>query len=237
MKRCKWWVCALVLFAFTAAPVLAAEGEETQDKPEKKKRERKPAKPKSVLRGEHAMLVKAAELTEEQKAKLEEQVKANNEAVAAWKQANGEKMKELQKAYADARKAKDKEAMAKAREEMKPLLAEQTRLHTELWKGINEMLSPEQKAKYEAFKFYRMVLGRFGKAKLTAEQEATVKSLCAEPGKAYAAEKDRKAKNKILRDLQKKIHDEVLTDQQREALKKPREKKPAPDKTEPVVKD
>jgi len=236
MKRCKWWVSALVLFAFTAAPVLAAEGEETQDKPKKKKRERKPAKPKSVLRGEYAMLVKVAELTDEQKAKLEEQVKAYNEALAAWRQANGEKMKGLQKAYADAKTAKDKEAMAKAREEMKPLRAEQNRLRTALWKGIHEMLTPEQKEKYDAFKFYRTALGRFGRAKLTAEQKATIESLCAEPGKAYAAEKDRKAKGKILRDLQKKIHDEVLTDPQREALKKPR-KKPAPDKTEPVVKD
>ena len=115
--------------------------------------------------------------------------------------------------------------------------AERIRLRTELWKGIHEMLTPEQKEKYDAFKFYRTALGRFGRAKLTAEQKATVKTLCAEPGKAYAAEKDRKAKRKILGDLQKKIHDEVLTDQQREALKKPREKKPAPDKTEPVVKD
>jgi Spy/CpxP family protein refolding chaperone len=220
MKRYGYVVLGALLLGLAAAPVLAAE-EGAEQKPKKRKKQ---PKPKTVLRGEYLMLSREAELSAEQKTELEGLVKAHQAELAAWNSVNAEKLKELKQELAQAKKDKDKEAVAAVRKKMSAIQKERAGLREGLWKKINAMLTDEQKAKYEAFKLYRGVARRYGRAKLTDAQKATVKEMVAQAQKDVAAAADRKAKAKVLNALHARIAEEVLTPEQREAMSKKRPK-------------
>lgn len=248
MKPCKWLVCGLMVVAFVAGPLSAGDvggeqsrkakkagkkkgpGKSKSDKPKKKGR----GKPKSIIRGEYAILTKAAALTDVQKAKLEKAIKAYKESVGALEKASAEKLKELDAKYEQAKAAKNKEEMKKIKAEKKLIQAQPLQLRKELWQTINGMLSHQQKRKYGVSKLHRSMIGKFRKAKLTEDQEKAVRKLCAEGYGRIAAAKDEKEKAKlqgqVRKELKRKIHDQVLTDEQREAMKARVAKKPKSDK-------
>lgn len=235
MKRLGWALCVLAALMLTAGPVAAKE--EAAEKPKKERGDKKRArgkKARSLLRGEYAMLVNEAGFTDEQKAQLETLVKEMKAAETQSREANKEKIAELKKKMADAREAKNKEAMQAARKQMKELKAAATKPRKEFWDKAMTLLTPEQKIKWAAFKLYRSACGRLGKAKMTDEQKAAARKFCEATAKEFGdivlAEKrtkeDARTIGQAIKNLQQKITEEILTAEQREAIKrKPKREK------------
>ena len=105
VNKCKWLLCVLMALTLTAGSALAQDA----DKPKRKKpaREKKVRvkKPKSALRGEYAIMASELKLTDEQKAKLIEVVKAQGAA----RKAKAAEAAPIKKELAEARKAKNKD--------------------------------------------------------------------------------------------------------------------------------
>ena len=80
-------------------------------------KEKKARGGKGGLRGEYAIMAKTLELTDAQKTDLAAKVKACAEEAKTWREANADKLADIKKKQAEARKAKDKDAMKKIAEE------------------------------------------------------------------------------------------------------------------------
>jgi len=234
MKATKWLLCGVALFVL-AAPA-PAEGEKP-DKPAVRKSKREKAakskgdkeRSKNVLRGYWAMLAVELKLDEnpELKAKIEAKVKEGQEKLAAWEKANAAKLKEAREAMVEARKNKDRQAMQKARELMRPLIAERRKIEEENKAAVMALLSPAQRAQWKLAETYYQVVGRYARAGLTAEQKKQVRELCAKSAKALEGA-DKRARSALMRKLHAEIEQKILTEEQREKLKAP--KKPKRDK-------
>ena len=231
----------LAALMLTAGPVAAKE--DAAKKPKKERGNKKAARAKkarSLIRGEYAMLANEAGLTDEQKAQLEAMLKEAKTAQAQAAQANKEKLAELKKKIADAKEAKNKVAMKAAAKEMKDLRGAAAKAKKEFWAKVMALLTPKQKLKWAAFKLYRSACRRLAKAKMTDDQKAAARKLCdataKQLGDVVLAEKTRenaKAIGQAVKQLQQKITAEILTAEQREAIKpKPREKREKPEKGE-----
>ena len=228
-------MCVLAALMLTAGPVAAKE--DTAKKPKKERGNKKAARAKkarSLLRGEYAMLAKEAGFTDEQKTQLEARVKEMKAAETECRQANKEKLAKLKKEMADAKAAKNKEAMKEVRKQMKELAAAAAKPKKEFWAKAMALLTAEQKVKWGGFKLYRSACGKLSKAKMTGDQKATARKFCEttakDLGDVALAEKRTKEEAKTfaqsIKKLQMKIIDEVLTAEQREAMKrKPKPKR------------
>jgi len=220
-----------------------------QDNGEAKPKPEKPEKPKKVesaekgekpdkaktsgLKGEYGIMASVLGLDEAQKAKLQEALEANRAAEKQWKDDNGAKAEELSKAAAGARTAFDKEKAKKIAGEIKAIKESHGKLEEANKARVMAVLTDEQKTRYAAFKLERQVLQRFGKKiELTEDQQKQMKNLCAEAVKARPAGEDPKAATGADKKLMSEIEQKVLTDAQREALKKPVEKPAKGDKVE-----
>lgn len=238
MKKLTWFVGALAAVLLACGPAMAQDDGEAKAKPEKPKKEAKAEKPDkantSGLKGEYGIMASVLGLDEAQKAKLTEALGANNAALRQWKEGeNGKKMEELAKAAAEAKKAGDKEKGKKIQEDMKALKESRVKLEEANKQRILAVLSDQQKARYAAFNLERQVLRRFGKRiELTEEQKKQMENLCAEAVKTRPAGEDPKAATMADKKLMNEIEQKVLTDAQREALKKPVEKPAKGDKVE-----
>jgi len=221
VKMYKWLLCVVMALTFTAGAALAQDA----DKPKKKK---KPArvkkarvrKPKSLIRGEYAIMASELKLTDEQKTKLVEIIKTQGEA----KKALSEKAAPIKKELAEAKKAKDKDKMKELGAKLKELRGDPKADKA----AIMALLSDEQKTAWAGFNLYRNACRKFGRAKLTDDQKQAIREICTKSGIKTTG--DRKADNAALKNLIEKISTEVLTDAQREALVK----KPKPKKDKPV---
>ena len=220
VKMSKWLLCVLMALTLAAGSALAVDG----DKPNKKKkpaRERKVRvkKPKSALHGEYAIMASELKLTDEQKTKFIETVKAQSEA----RKALAEKAAPIKKEMAEARKAKDKE-------KCKELAAKLKELHGDSKAdkaAIMAILSDEQKAAWAGFEVYRNALRKFGRAKLTDDQKKAIRDICTKGDVKLTG--DKKADSAALKGLIEKISADVLTDEQRKAMApKPKEKRDKP---------
>ena len=237
MKRLLCAVWAMALLVLTAGPVLAQAEPAEEDKPKakakkarKEKRDR-PKKAKSAIRGEYAIMASEVELTDDQKAKLEALIKEMNDAVRKDMEAAKEKAAELKKAIEDAKKAKNKEAGQEARKKLTELKKSSQAIRADYQKKIRELLTPEQRTKWGGFVLYRRVCGRFAKAKLTDDQKKSVRTQCDAAAKelgdlavSAATKEDKQKLGAEIKKLYEKITTDVLTNEQREAMKKPREK-------------
>lgn len=235
MLRHKWWMFGLAGAVLALSPWLAhgQEGaKESTDETPRKVRSQPRQKP-SLLRGEYGMLVKEAGLTDEQKAKLQGRVKTYNEIMSAWKDDNGEAYTKAMDAYRKARQSRDRQAIEKAREALKPLREGRDKLRTELWKDINAMLSDPQLQKWEGFKAYRNEMRRLRKLQLSDDQKKQIRKLCAAAGKDLAAAEDQKQTRAARNKLNEKV-DQVLTDAQREELRKSARSRPSRTRTKPA---
>jgi len=212
----KWLLCVMMALAFVAGPVLGQDA----DKPKRKKpaREKKARvrKPKSVIRGEYAIMVSELKFTDDQKTKLIEIIKAQNES----KKAMAEAAKPLKAEMVEAKKAGNKERTKELSKKLRELRPDAKAQRAK----IEALLTAEQKADWARFNLYRNACRKFGRAKLTDDQKKAARDLC------YASDVkltgDKKADNAAIRALTDKIAADVLTDAQREAIKpKPRVKK------------
>ena len=224
MKRLFSVVWALALLALTAGPVLAQAEPVGEDKPKAKKP--KPKKPKSGLRGEYAIMASKAGFTDEQKTKLKALVKEMNEAVRKEAEASKEKLAELKKAIEAAKKAKDKAAGQEARKKMAEVKKASQAVKAGYQKKIVKLMTAEQRGKWGAFVFYRKASGKFSKAKLTDDQKKAVRTLCDAAAKelgdlaiSASAKEDKKKVQAAVKKASEQISRQVLTDEQRKAMK------------------
>jgi Spy/CpxP family protein refolding chaperone len=228
MKKLTWFVGALAAALLACAPAMAQDNGEAKAKPEKVEKGEKPDKAKtSALKGEYGIMASVLGMDDAQKAKLAEALEANKADQQQWTEGeSGKKMEELSRAAAEAKKADDKEKTKKISEELKAVKESRAKLEEAGKQRIQAVLTDEQKTRYAGFNLERQVLRRLSakKIELTEDQKKQMKDLCAEAAKAKKAETDSKALAAADKKLMGDIEQKVLTDAQREALKKPAEK-------------
>lgn len=225
MKRFAWFLALTI--ALTSTMAFCA-------KEKREKKARGPKRAKSSLRGEYAIMAKMLELTDAQKTDLAAKIAACAAEAKKWREDNADKLADIKKKQAEARKNKDKDAMKNIAAESKALRAEEAKLKGAAIAAAKSILTPEQKAKWDGFTVYRSVIGRLKKAKLTDEQDAKVREICTTkaPGIISA---EGKAKGKAYKELSTSIIDTVLTADQKASLTAKRER-PTPkdrDKNKP----
>ena len=228
MKRAALLLSVLALVVMSAQPAGGQDDPADQnDKPGKKKGKgaRKKGKSKGEsLRGEYAIMAKELNLTPDQEAKLKEKDKAKRQALAKWHKANDEKVKELTAAMKQARKDKDAAKTKEIAQQLKELQAEREKIQADTQASIMEMLTKDQQATWAGFHAYRGVMARLRKVKLTDDQKASARELCTASGVELAEcgsdRKGKKAKAAICKKLVEEVVRDVLTDEQREQLKK-----------------
>ena len=227
MKKLTWFVGSLAAVLLACGPAMAQDDGAAKANPEKPAKA-KPDKAKaSGLKGEYAIMASVVGMDDAQKAKLAEALEANKAAEGQWKDGDGKKAEELSKAAAEAKKAGDKEKAKKIAEDLKAVKESHAKIEEAGKARILAVLTDEQKTRYAAFNLERQVLQRFGKKiELTEDQQKQMKDLCAQAVKDRPAGEDPKAAAAADKKLLGEIEQKVLTDAQREALKKPAEKKP-----------
>jgi len=202
-----------------AAPALSEE----QTGETKKPRKKRPPKAKAGLRGEYAMMVNVLKLDEETKKKFEEAVTAGNAAMKAWRQGDGAKLKEVSAAYRAARKAKDQDKIKELRPQFNALITARTKLMADNKAKIMALLNDEQKVVWAGFVLRRTVMRRYRAAKLTEDQIAQLQKLCEEKAQTIPDATDREKRKEratALKALYAEIEEKILTDEQKEAMKK-----------------
>jgi Spy/CpxP family protein refolding chaperone len=178
----------------------------------------KPAAPK----GEYAIMAKVLEMDSTQTAKLTEAVEASQKALKAWDDSDsGKKYKEFEDALKKAKADKDKEKSKSLGDQMKPLAKERSDLQEAQKANIMALLSPEQKAKWAGFVVYRTVIGKYKRVDPTDDQDKQIRQLCEAAAKGMPDASDKKAHGEAIKKLTDEIEQKVLTDAQREELKKP----------------
>lgn len=231
MKKLTWFVCGLAVVLLTWGPAMAQDGE-AKAKPEKARK----AKP-SGLRGEYGIMAGVLKFDDAQKAKLVEVLEVNKTAEQQWTEGDdGKKMQELSKAYAEARKGDDKEKTKSLAGQIKALKKSRTELQKAGKARIMAVLTDEQKATWAAFCLQRRAMMRYKKLELTEDQLKQIKDICAEAVKSRPAGDDDKALAAAHKKLMSDIEQKVLTDAQREQLKKPADKPKKAEKGEKPAK-
>lgn len=224
MMNWKWWVGLAAVSAIVLSPAMVAYAQDAgADKPKAKADKPKADKgaKKDALKGEYGIMASVLQLTDEQKAKLKDALEAEKKAVEEWNtSADGRKLADLEKAAKEARTAGNKEESKKLAEQIKPLAAARRKLQAEKQAAVLAILTAEQKIQWESFKLNRQLMGRYKKLNLTQDQEKQVKELCDAAAKEVAGATDRKAQSAVTKRLQADVEAKVLTDAQREELKK-----------------
>lgn len=192
---------AATMLGLAFAPGWGQEGAAQPEKP--KPKVKKPAPKKPRLAGMHAQMAKVCGLSQEQTDKIIAANKLRQEARKEFNDANGAKMKALQK-------------------ELNDLNAKRRKIEADGLAAIMAVLTDEQNATWQQYQVIRTIQRKFARAKLTQDQLETVKAeyVRAAVGVDLSNDKDRRdLTSKLLRHVQK----EVLTDTQRLELSKPKE--------------
>lgn len=177
-----------------------------------------------ALRGEYAILASQAALSEEQRAALAQRVAARQAALEAWDAENGEKLEETAR---QARATRDPAAAEPLREQRDALRAQRAALAERHDREVLAVLTPEQRATWEAFRLNRQALRRCAGAELTDEQRAQILSLCQAAIRQAAQTEAPPAYERVQAALNETIEREVLTDAQREAIRRRPTSRPA----------
>jgi Spy/CpxP family protein refolding chaperone len=208
MKRTRW--VALVAALALASGLAGA----------RQRGRRRGAEPEESL---YDQLLRECKLTGKQQADVKAKMKARDDALAAWDQANAEKMEAAEAAAKDARSGGDADARKKASSALRALRTAREESAAQASAAVLAVLTPEQKAAWDGYQLFQSVAGRYRRAELTEEQLAKIKVGCALAAKELAelGDEDGKAK-RARRDVTTKlrwgIDAFVLTPEQREAL-------------------
>jgi len=214
MKRSHLLLSGLFVACLAASQVQAADALATKPSHEGA----------SGLPIEWAAMANVLNFTDDQKAKLAEIAKARETALADWEKENGQgqKLKDARKELEAARKAGDKDAIAKAREQITPLEAAREKVLAPFHKQVMDLLTPDQKALWAE---HNLVAGINTRLKnrgieLSDEQTAKVKELAKDSAKQLAELKDdtEKGRGEIHQKLWKEVREQVLTPEQKAKL-------------------
>jgi len=238
--RCMWIVGVLAAVAMAVPPPApdktpdapkgektpgASKGEKTPDAP-------KGEKPKAGPFGEYAALAAELKLTDEQKEKLEQTLKASAEELSAWQddKSKGQRLLEIHKAMKEAKVAGKEPDDAKALgTEQKALMTELADLKAKQEAALMGILTDEQKASLTGLRIYAGLVGKRSWLGLTDEQKAKIKDLCITAGKEMDQVKDQpgpkgqkdpqaeQTRKEALQKLENGLR-EVLTEEQKAKL-------------------
>lgn len=194
-------LAAATMLGLAFAPGWGQEGAARPEKP--KPKVKKPAAKKPGLKGMHAQMAKVCGLSQEQTDKIIAANKLRHEAMKAFNDANGAKIKALQK-------------------ELKELHAKRNEIDADGQAAIMAVLTDEQKATWNQWQVIRVIQIKLAKAKLTEDQLEAIKAeyVRAAVGVDLSNAKDRE---NLTKKLYMHVQKEVLTDAQRLELSKPKE--------------
>ena len=194
-------LAAATMLGLAFAPGWGQEGAARPEKP--KPKVKKPAAKKPGLKGMHAQMATVCGLSQEQTDKISAANKLRHEAMKAFNDANGAKIKALQK-------------------ELKELHAKRNEIDADGQAAIMAVLTDEQKATWNQWQVIRVIQIKLAKAKLTQDQLEAIKAeyVRAAVGVDLSNAKDRE---NLTKKLYMHVQKEVLTDAQRLALSKPKE--------------
>ncbi|OPX25326.1 MAG: hypothetical protein B1H04_00035 [Planctomycetales bacterium 4484_123] len=213
MRRLTWILAGLFAMAIAAPSLLAREGQAAPKKT-RKARKARAAKKRPLLRGMHAQMVKVCDLSEDQQKQIAELNAQRAKELTAFREENKAKYEALREALKKAREAKDKEAAKKAWAEYSALRGKKNAIVKKFRDAVMEVLTPEQKAKWDQYQALLDVKRRISPAKLTAEQEEQVKAAYVKLAAGTEAT-TAKGRSTLLAKLYAQVEKEVLSPEQR----------------------
>lgn len=196
-----------LLLAMLALPVLAAKGH-------------KAAAKQDPLANEVAAITQVCNPTADQQAKINDKLQAAQAALKDFDAKNHDGIATLNASLKDARKAGDKAKIKDLQGQLKPLQDQRTGIIKQFNNDVTGLLTPDQQLTWNSYQLQQQMKKYFAKAKLTDEQIAKIKLLCDDTAAAMAklTADDNKGKAKLLRGLEAKIDNDILTDDQRAAM-------------------
>ena len=211
MNGLKWFVAVTLVAGLTAGTLSARE------RGGKKKSAQEPEV------SQFDTMVKELKLSDPQQAQLKEKMKACEDALAAWNQANADKVKAAEEAGKKAKESKDAADRKQAGAMNKELQAARAAATADAAAAVMAILTPEQKAAWEGLQLYKTVITRYRAVDLTEDQQAKIKAACiAAAAELAASEGDekaaKKAKGSVNDKLKWAIEVVILTPEQRQAL-------------------
>ena len=219
MTRFICLMCIAAVLVLLAAPA-ATEGDDKVEVPATRPSDTAATQPRPKLRGEYALMAAEAGLTDKQKVQLAATVMEGRDAEVRMLAANKERLDNLQKDLAEARRADNKDEISSILQQIMRINAAATKAKKALDESVMGLLTPEQKAKWAGFVLYRSVCRTLSRAELTDDQKTAVRRLCDNAAlelgdDALKTSRKRVVAEKKLRDT---VKSEILTDQQRKAL-------------------
>jgi Spy/CpxP family protein refolding chaperone len=195
MKRNKWVLSVLLALLISAPSAIAKDLSEQEDGPGKTRKAKREKAQRSKnkdrpLRGQYAIMVAELGMDDQQKTQVMEIAQQKAAAVQAWQQANGEKNEQLKQEAKQAREDKDRAKGAEIAKQRRQLREDQQKVAQPFDDRIVELLTPEQKRKWQAFGVYRDVTRRLARCKLTDTQKAQIKRMAAEATPRAASVKE-----------------------------------------------
>ena len=125
---------------------------------------------------------KVVPLTPDQQNTMMKIIEARDKATQEFNAKNADKMKAAQQAMGDAFKSQDKDAIAKAQKEYQGVFAGTSEIYRKSQKELDDVLTPEQKAKRKDAQVAQLIKSLTGGVTLTPEQETKIKAVIAEAG-------------------------------------------------------
>lgn len=192
-----------------------------------------------AVQAEADQMAAECKLTADQQATLKEKVKAKVAALEAWLKTNGEKLKAAQEAAKAARAGTDTAAKKKAAADLRAIETERDSALAQADAAILAVLTPEQKADWDAARLYQTTIARYKKVNPTEEQQAKIKAVC----KAAAAElagltdddrKTKQARAAVPGKLRFAIEEAILTPEQKAAVQASKPAAAAPAAAQPA---
>ena len=170
----------------------------------------------------YATMAAELRLTDEQVVKIERILKDMDAALAKWDKTNRLQIASLRQDEADCRKSGDTATLLRALNRLMVLSAERRGLAEPYRKLIRGVLDTEQRAKWEGYLLDVKLVDRFRRLGLTDDQKTQIRTLCDDRGGTIADMRDRDDRKGVARaesEVNTKIIDSVLTEDQRVKLR------------------
>ena len=156
---------------------------------------------------------KVVPLTPDQQNTMMKIIEARDKATQEFQAKNADKLKVAQQAMMDAYKSQDREAIAKSQKENQVVFAGRTEIYAKAQKELDDVLTPEQKAKRKDAQAAQLIKSLTGGVTLTPEQETKIKAVIAEAGGGGGEGRER---------MNYKAVQDILTPEQKETIAKSR---------------